>query len=192
MSLPTDSAARKALPLHSGCFAFFPAVWPGLLDSLARNRVGHLSTDVLRSLLAQALVAAPRSKIALLFLIEYACELALRQATGQGCCEARLQNEADALVRYAPVFAELARLAVAGNKKHCNGDGILRHRRRASADHLDAAARHVIDALGPTTIDPDDGQLHAVKAVWRYAAQLQELAEAEGAPVAPAAELGEG
>lgn len=193
--IPTDSAARKALPLHSGCFAFFPAAWPDTFWVLWRQTSlredHHYAPITLYGRIVSSLLRAPHTTDGVRDMLVLMMELARRQLGGglAPADAARAETAPEVLHLYVPVFAELVRLAIAGNIKHCGGDGRLRHRRGVSADHLDAAARHVIDALGPEPRDAEDGILHAAKAAWRYAAWLQEQAEASGEPIAPAAEF---
>ena len=108
MTLPTDSQARKNVPLATGCLYYFPAA-----------------------------------------------------------------------------LAEVAKLSKIGNDKHNPGQP-LHHARGKSVDHADCILRHQIDV---GTIDPDTGLDHAVMVAWRALAQLQELCEKRGAPLARGARL---
>lgn len=108
VSLPTDSTARKGIPLATGCLYYFPAA-----------------------------------------------------------------------------LAEVAKLSKIGNEKHNPGQP-LHHARGKSTDHADCIVRHQIDA---GSIDPDTGLDHAVMVAWRALAQLQEILESRGAPLARGAKV---
>lgn len=80
------------------------------------------------------------------------------------------------VLKYFPdAILEVARTSLAGNKQH-HPDKPLHWDRNKSDDHLDALARHLIDA---GQID-DDGIRHSAKVAWRALANLQiELERAE-------------
>lgn len=82
------------------------------------------------------------------------------------------------LFDYFPAaLARVAHHSYAGNVKHNPGTEELVWARDKSGDHLDAALRHIMER-------------DLEGAAWRILAALQEQAEAEGAPVAPAARYG--
>jgi len=89
------------------------------------------------------------------------------------------------LYYFPAALAEVARLSKAGNDKHNPGQP-LHHARGKSTDHADCIIRHQIDV---GTIDPDTGFDHAVMVAWRALAQLQEILEGRGAPLARGAKL---
>lgn len=80
------------------------------------------------------------------------------------------------VLRYFPdAIMEVARTSMAGNNQH-HPDKPLHWDRSKSNDHLDALARHLIQA---GDID-DDGIRHSAKVAWRALANLQmELERAE-------------
>ena len=80
-------------------------------------------------------------------------------------------------IAYFPdALLEIARLSKACNDQHNPGEP-MHWAREKSSDHLDALARHLVDA---GTMD-DDGQRHTAKVAWRALAQLQlEMEEAKG------------
>lgn len=84
------------------------------------------------------------------------------------------------LYYFPAALAEVARLSKVGNDKHNPGQP-LHHARSKSTDHADCIVRHQIDV---GTIDPETGFDHAVMVAWRALAQLQELLESRGAPLA--------
>lgn len=86
---------------------------------------------------------------------------------------------------FPAALAEVAKVSFAGNEKHNPGEP-LHHARGKSSDHADCILRHLVDR---GTIDPDDGQRHSSKLVWRALALLQEELEAEGAPIARGAKI---
>lgn len=78
------------------------------------------------------------------------------------------------VIKYFPdALAYVAQISFAGNKKHNPGEP-LHWAREKSSDHLDCAARHLVET---GTVDPDDGFLHDGKLVWRALANLQEVLE---------------
>lgn len=80
------------------------------------------------------------------------------------------------VLKYFPdAIMEVARTSMAGNNQH-HPDKPLHWDRSKSNDHLDALARHLIQA---GDID-DDGIRHSAKVAWRALANLQmELERAE-------------
>lgn len=72
-------------------------------------------------------------------------------------------------IKYFPdAIMEVARCSWMGNQQH-HPDKPLHWDREKSNDHLDALARHLIQA---GQID-DDGVLHSAKVAWRALANLQ-------------------
>jgi hypothetical protein len=89
------------------------------------------------------------------------------------------------LLDYFPAaLAEVARVSVAGNKKHNPGEE-LHHARGKSMDHADCIVRHLVDRGGYDA----EGVRHSASVAWRALALLQEELEAEGAPLARGARL---
>jgi hypothetical protein len=89
----------------------------------------------------------------------------------------------EGFLKYFPaavrLVSEVSRL---GNDKHNPGEP-LHHARDKSGDHLDCAARHLLDA---DSVDGDLGIIEAVNAIWRLCAYVQEKCEREyGWPKAP-------
>lgn len=76
------------------------------------------------------------------------------------------------VIAYFPLaLAAVARVSWIGNEQHNPGEP-LHWARGKSADHLDAAIRHLTDYAMGCKID-DDGEPHLAKAMWRIGAQLQ-------------------
>lgn len=74
------------------------------------------------------------------------------------------------VLKYFPLaIAALARVSKAGNDKHNPGEP-LHWSRGKSNDHLDCAARHLVEA---GVIDPETGELHDANLAWRALANLQ-------------------
>ena len=93
------------------------------------------------------------------------------------------QPVTEGFLKYCPaairLAAELSRL---GNEKHNPGEP-MHHARGKSADHLDCAARHIMDA---DKVDGDTGLIEAVLAFWRLGMYIQEKCERDyGWPKAP-------
>lgn len=88
------------------------------------------------------------------------------------------------LMAYFPsALARVSHHSFTGNEKHNPGKP-LQHARNKSADHADCIVRHLLDAhevQGEYKLD----ELAAL--CWRGLALLQQEAEKQGAPVAPAA-----
>lgn len=77
------------------------------------------------------------------------------------------------VIRYFPkALAEIARVSLAGNKQHCEGQP-LHWDRSKSTDDADAMVRHIMD-MG--TLDTD-GQRHTAKVAWRALACLEKELE---------------
>lgn len=87
---------------------------------------------------------------------------------------------------FPAALAEVARLSKVGNDKHNPGEE-MHHARGKSSDHADCILRHLAER---GTVDTD-GFYHDVKVAWRALANLQELLEQHGAPLARAAKLPE-
>jgi hypothetical protein len=80
------------------------------------------------------------------------------------------------VIKYFPdAILEVAKCSKAGNDQH-HPDLPLHWDRTKSSDHLDALARHLIQA---GQID-DDGILHSTKVAWRALANLQVELEKRG------------
>jgi hypothetical protein len=80
------------------------------------------------------------------------------------------------VIKYFPdAILEVAKCSKAGNDQH-HLDLPLHWDRTKSSDHLDALARHLIQA---GQID-DDGILHSTKVAWRALANLQVEIEKRG------------
>lgn len=88
----------------------------------------------------------------------------------------------DGVIMYFPdVWAEIAKVSVAGNKQH-NGDEKLHWAREKSTDQMNTAFRHMHDRGVGNHLD-SDGTRHLAKAIWRLCAQLQLDLEADIASV---------
>lgn len=78
----------------------------------------------------------------------------------------------DGCLNYFPdVWAEVAKVSVAGNKQHRLGDK-LHWDTTVSTDHQNKVIRHMLDDASGEVFD-DDGTMHLAKAMWRIAAALQ-------------------
>jgi hypothetical protein len=79
------------------------------------------------------------------------------------------------VLKYFPdALMELSRVSLLGNKQH-HPDKPLHWDKKKSTDHLDALARHLLEA---DKLD-NDGVLHLAKVAWRALAALQEKLEKE-------------
>ncbi len=92
------------------------------------------------------------------------------------------------IVYFPDVWAELAKVSVAGNKQHGLGDK-LHWDTTVSTDHQNKVIRHMLDDAAGEVFD-DDGTMHLAKALWRIAAALQlrcwerDGKDAHGKPIA--------
>lgn len=78
----------------------------------------------------------------------------------------------DGGIAYFPdVWAELAKVSVAGNKQHGLGDK-LHWDTTVSTDHFNKVMRHMLDDASGEVYDTDEC-MHLAKALWRIAAALQ-------------------
>jgi hypothetical protein len=77
------------------------------------------------------------------------------------------------MLYFPDALAAVARISVAGNKKHNPGEP-LHWARSKSTDQMDALARHTLTL---EAIDPETGEMEAAAMVWRGLAQLQLLEE---------------
>lgn len=86
----------------------------------------------------------------------------------------------EAVVMYFPdVWAEVAKVSVAGNKQHGLGTK-LHFARDVSTDHLNKVFRHCLDHAQGSLIDSDE-TYHMAKAIWRACAELQVTIERQQA-----------
>lgn len=77
----------------------------------------------------------------------------------------------DGCIMYFPdVWAEVAKVSIAGNKQH--NIGPLHWNTHVSTDHQNKVLRHMLDDAGGDVYD-SDGTMHLAKALWRIAAALQ-------------------
>ena len=84
----------------------------------------------------------------------------------------------DGFMMYFPdIFAEVAKVSVAGNKQY-NFGGKLRWERAISTDHMNKVIRHCLDHGTGVVKDADD-TYHLAKAIWRLCAELQLTIEAD-------------
>lgn len=78
----------------------------------------------------------------------------------------------DGVIAYFPdVWAEIAKVSVAGNKQHNLGQK-LHWNTHVSTDHENKVIRHMLDDMSGEIMD-SDGTFHLAKAVWRACAALQ-------------------
>lgn len=80
---------------------------------------------------------------------------------------------AGVLMYFPDALAAVARVSMAGNKKHNPGEP-LHWSRGKSTDQMNCAARHM---LTPEEIDPDTGEVELANAAWRILAELQLVQE---------------
>ncbi len=177
--LPADSAARKEIPVCTGCLDYAPDAICALVDLLYSGEAvdGADSNDVLTLLPCRGgpNVTAQLAQVCLDLLQD---ELAGGPPTQ--CRSAQLA------VRWGAALAEVAKISKAGNDKHNPGEP-LHHARGKSMDHPDCIARHTLEQGG------FDGPFrHSACRAWRAMMLLQEECEAEGAPLARAAWLPDG
>ena len=73
------------------------------------------------------------------------------------------------MLYFPDALAAIARVSVAGNKKHNPGEP-LHWARGKSTDQGDALVRHT---LTPDNVDPETGEIEAAQRAWRDLADLQ-------------------
>jgi hypothetical protein len=84
------------------------------------------------------------------------------------------------VVKYFPLaLLRVGEVSRIGNDKHNPGEP-LHWSRDKSADHMDAAVRHIMDYASGQKNDPS-GSKHLANAIWRQMAQLQLDEEADDA-----------
>lgn len=78
----------------------------------------------------------------------------------------------DGCIAYFPdIWAEIAKVSVAGNKQHGLG-AKLHWDTSVSTDHANKVLRHMLDDAAGNVMDDDD-TFHLAKAIWRLGAMLQ-------------------
>lgn len=88
------------------------------------------------------------------------------------------------LLAYFPsALARVSHHSFEGNQKHNPGKP-LQHARNKSTDHADCIVRHLLDAH---ELSGEERLTELAALCWRSLALLQEEAEKQGAPIAPAA-----
>lgn len=176
--LPTDSAARKAIPVCTGCLDYAPDAIAELIDLLESGDEiqDPTSNDVL------VLLPARGDRTASPQLVQVCLDLLQDELVGPPTqCRSRLLAK-----RWGAAFAEVARISKAGNDKHNPGEP-LHHARGKSMDHADCIARHTLEEGG------FDGEFrHSACRAWRALMLRQEQLEAQGLPLARAAWLPDG
>lgn len=167
MTIPTDSYVRKAMPLATGCYDYFPQA----LEYLSKTKVDNIyPVNIVSSWLV---LGNPED----LEQAALACVVGLQklQELLTGCPTLDRHEPGDMLDMlqlYDVALMEVARLSKHGNDKHNPGDP-LHWSRGKSNDHRDTIARHLLQYA---EMD-DDTFLHAAKMVWRLLAYLQILIE---------------
>lgn len=207
-TLPVDSNERKEIPVVTGALLYFPAA------VLSVERFHDGSGGVIQTL-ARTLefVAAYQrgcvtAKRDALDAAADLCSAALRlsQTLHERFANAPVPYTGDdAWSLYPAALAGVARISVAGNKKHNPGEP-LHHARGKSTDHADCIGRHLMDVNDLLAAHQREDKvlntgtlcklaadiLTEVSALcWRALALTQQLHEDYGAPLAPAARLPE-
>jgi hypothetical protein len=176
--LPADSAARKEIPVCTGCLDYAPDAICALVDLLTDGEEVDSpdSNDVLTLLPCRG---GPRVTAQ---LAQVCLDLLQDELVGPPTqCRSR-----QLAARWGAALAEVAKISKAGNDKHNPGEP-LHHARGKSMDHADCIARHTLEQGG------FDGPFrHSACRAWRALMLCQEEMEAEGCPLARAAWLPDG
>jgi hypothetical protein len=163
--LPTDPADRKALPLASGCYDYFPdAIYACYEISTLPTDFGPANGVAYELLLGERGVMISDARIAMCAL-----RLVMQELTGGD--PAPLPHSTsliEFLDAFAPALLAVAALSKAGNDQHNPGEP-MHWARSKSTDQSDTIARHLLER-GKVDID---GHRHSVKSLWRSFAQLQ-------------------
>lgn len=173
-ALPTDAAARKNLPVVTGCLDYFSDALLGVAELLPQFTVTFRDgLDPLGCLARRGTNTASTVCLALWCLRTLQTEITgvLTPNTPPGGLLGLFDDYTDALLAVTSV-------SKAGNDQHNPGQP-LHWSRGKSDDHADSLVRHLLQR---GTID-EDGHRHTAKATWRAFALLQiEIEEREGLP----------
>lgn len=185
-TLPTDSAARKAIPICTGCIDYAPSAIEYVSDAL-QHPEDYIRRHPDATWTPGMGDATPAGALGWLGRRDYVL-LAVVCLDLLGVDLHAPSDSIDAVARWGLAFAEVAKVSKAGNDKHNPGKP-LHHARWKSTDHEDCIARHLVDlARDPGGVD-GDGLRHAACLAWRALMLLQRELEAGGAPLARAARL---
>ncbi len=174
--LPADSAARKAIPLCTGCVDYFPAV---IAELQGMATVDFDADDCPYTPVTES---TPGMLLAALADRDYWAAASTLSSHALNMLEVELGGAPygvkDVCARWPRALVEVARISKAGNDKHNPGQP-LHHARGKSMDHADTIARHLLERGG------FDGEMrHSACLAWRCMALRQEQLEAQGAPLA--------
>lgn len=181
-ALPSDSAARKRVPLCTGVYDYFPDALYAIVDPFYADMLDVLPDSDLVSGFLSYLAIRGQEPTASTIVSWYALCILQQELTGSFRKD-RPQTESQLFDSFAESLAAVAEVSWYGNEKHNPGEP-LHHARGKSADHADCALRHLVERGG------FDGPLrHSACLVWRSLAMDQLECEKRGAPLARGARL---
>lgn len=187
VALPTDSAARKRVPLCSGLLDYFGAALILIAGACEDELPSKDDTDddladqILSSLHLRDERGAPQWREYRKLCLS-ALALLHGEITGELPPIAYAGSLAGLFGAYPAALAAVAEVSWYGNNKHNPGQP-LHHARAKSTDQEDCIVRHLVDNMQ----DPGgyDGEMrHAACLVWRCLALTQIALERSGAPKA--------
>jgi hypothetical protein len=174
--ITTDPQARKAAPLYTGCFAYFPKAITMLAQyDWVDDEYSRPAAECLAALLAGESIPPEFVQDRALSIATCALDLLQEEITGESMAGSWSPDGVHSImVRYAEAWLDVAALSRVGSDQHNPGKPLFWDRSK-SGDELDALARHLVQA---GTLDTD-GVRHSTKVCWRALANLEKAIERE-------------
>lgn len=167
----TTAEQRKKTPVYSGVFCYFPLT----LEILA-NTWTYINSSQTPFCLWNLILYSDDSRIKQKRAATALCLLQEELRPGTRTHGTVIQEMESFVTTFRESLEALARLSQVGNDQHNPGEP-LHWNREKSADHMDCAVRHLMDA---GTVDTD-GVRHTTKVCWRLFCELElHLEKVEG------------